>query len=164
VTIRTRGRIVRALLAMLSLAGACGQITSPDFCLDIDSSCSGSHYGNGSAIRYDVVGFPMDRVDRSTALSDGGYRGTVHVGDTLSLHLSRSVNESVVSGVQVPASWEIADSSVAHIVPAADGGVLVVAVKTGTLPSLSANTAWYHDVFACDTTTCMRVSQVEVLP
>jgi hypothetical protein len=152
---------------ILVLGTGCGQFTAPHFCLDLDSSCStGGYGGGGSAIRYYVVGFPANKFDRNTIAPGGGYRGTMHIGDTLSLRLTMTVTESVGSGIPVPVDrWEVTDTSVAQIVTKSDGAGTITALRPGTLSPVAANTTWYSDVYSCDAQgECTRISEIVVAP
>jgi hypothetical protein len=151
---------------VLVLGTGCGQFTDPHFCLDIDSSCSTGGYGGGSAIRYYVVGFPANKFDRSTTAPGGGYRGTMHIGDTLTLRLTMTETESIAAGVSVPAyRWDVMDSSVAQIMTNGDGSGTITALGPGTLSPVAANTTWYSDVYSCDAHgECARVSEIVVVP
>src|SRR5690242_3414296 len=137
-------------------------------CLELDGPCSPDGGSTRAyATRFYVLGFPADRVDRSTVLSSGGYRGVLHVGDAISLQLMIAVGDTT-SGNGLPiqvVAWELPDSSAARIENAANGAGILMATKAGRVSSIIAQSVPYAEVSACDAEkSCWRVTEIEIVP
>ena len=127
-------------------------------CINIDGCSSGQ-----SGYDIYIVGFPYDRVDRSTTTPDGAYQGRVAVGDTFTLQLVRKRGTSLtpVDTIRVD-RWEVTDSAVAGISSRPWGAGFFTAKAPGAVAVVAD---WrYTQLWACQGQGCSRVGQIVVTP
>ncbi len=120
--------------------------------------------GNGPASF--VVGFPAAKVDLGS--SGSGYRGVLHVGDTVVFRLVRDAHGEVITARDTirAVAWALTDSTAARIIGAADGSGLLVTIAPGVVGAVRAN-GLQSDAYACEplngASTCLRVSVIDVV-
>jgi hypothetical protein len=154
-----------AVLALLA-SGSCGHYSAPNFCFEIDGPCPGQGNG-GYTTRLYVLGFPTDRVDHTTTLPTGSYRGIIHVGDSFPLQLMLAVGDTTAgSGLPVQSTrWALPDSSAAHIEATANGSAILTAIAPGIVTGFVVDGQPYNAVLSCDAQKqCFRVTEIDVLP
>ena len=113
-----------------------------------------------------LVGFPADKVDVNTVVG-GGYRGTMHVGESVTLYLVNSISAGYAPAdtIRTGVVWALSDSTAARIAVDAQGGGRITAITVGVVGKIFANMTQYDVVFACfNYTHCDRVTELAVIP
>ena len=155
-----RNRIGGAWL-VVPLLCACFDVPITGSCGFFDASCSPT--STSLNVRVFISGFPSERVDRTTTAGVDSYRGTLHVGDTVSLRLLVQIDSTAPSPVTI-VKWELADSAIAHVTSDSGGIGRLTAIAPGRLPALVAN-GTSREVVACYArNVCTTVTEIDVVP
>ena len=154
-------RVVRLgfLMALAGSAAAC-DLGFGDAC--VLGPCGGR--GDRTPVDY-VIGFPREKVDVSTTTADGGYVGRVRVGDSFSLVL---VKGSPGGPTPSPAdtvrsvAWEVSAPAVAAVAGEASGRGIFTATAPGRVRIIANGELAM--LWACESNSCARVSEIDVAP
>src|SRR6476646_8896812 len=111
-----RTQVSAALLCVATL-GACKVESKGHVCVLGPCGPPDVHYA------LSVVGFPPGKVDNS-AVVNGGYRGTMHVGESVTLYLINSLGPGAPGAdtIRTGMVWALSDSTAARIAVDAQGG------------------------------------------
>ena len=140
-----------------ALIAACG---SHPWCLEIDGPCT-----SGPATVSFITGFPLRNVDQTTAMPFGGYRGVLHVGDTVSLYLVRGEHVETYQAADTVRNvqWAIDSGTAAQLTTQSDGGARLVGRVAGQVGMISANGNAVQ--YACKFgSMCASISRIDVVP
>lgn len=164
----------RALSAM-RIAPRCARLAALALAVSAVVSC---HSGNSDgcligpcvlappAMHLSLVGFPPNGVDRGTVVS-GGYRGTLRVGESVTLYVVRSFGPGATPAdtIRTDVRWALSDSLAASIATMPDGGGRLTGVVVGTVGAVMVNQQRY-DVMSCFNIYggCDQVSTIAVTP
>jgi hypothetical protein len=114
-----------------------------------------------------VAGFPVDHVDRNTVVNNAGYRGTIRVGETVTLYLVKNFGygASPVDTLRQGMTWALSDSNAVHITALANGDGRITAVAPGTMGQVVVS-GGHYDIFDCGGPSgiCSRVVEIDVVP
>jgi hypothetical protein len=157
-TMRTfRARTIFTTLLAAAAVPSCGPLDTSSVCI------LGPCYSAGTPQTY-LLGFPIDRVDRSVVTTGGGSRGTLRVGESVRLVVVRSLDVIAAPAETLRAglTWALRDSVVARI--SADGqGTGVLEARTPGVVGLVLVDGFSRTPWACDG-TCWRVDEIVVVP
>ena len=156
--VRTCAFAVAALVSAATLGGCKAEITTG--C--VLGPCGPPSVGNTLSL----VGFPQARVDRNTVVGDG-YRGTLRVGETVTLYLVKSLGPGAPTAdtIRTNVTWALSDSAAARVTGGPQGAGVITAIAAGSVGQVLVNGTRY-EVISCfgPFGGCDRVKEVVVLP